>query len=63
MINASIVEGTNEIRVYLFESSGATLDEATGKLTWKVKLKVKDTKKITFTYQIRYPKGKTIAGL
>lgn len=58
-----IVTGTNEIRVDLFESGGATLDEATGKLTWKVKLKVKDTKKITFTYQIRYPKGKTIAGL
>lgn len=58
-----IVTGTNEIRVDLFESGGATLDEATGKLTWKVKLKAKDTKKITFTYQIRYPKGKTIAGL
>lgn len=58
-----IATGTNEIRVDLFESGGATLDEATGKLTWKVKLKVKDTKKITFTYQIRYPKGKTIAGL
>jgi uncharacterized protein (TIGR02231 family) len=58
-----IATGTNEIRVDLFESDGATLDVATGKLTWKVKLKVKDTKKITFTYQIRYPKGKTIAGL
>ena len=58
-----IATGTNEIRVDLFESGGATLDEATGKLTWKVKLKVKDTKKITFTYQIRYPKGKSIAGL
>ena len=58
-----IATGTNEIRVDLLESDGAALDEATGKLTWKVKLKVKDTKKIIFTYQIRYPKGKTIAGL
>lgn len=58
-----IATGSNEIRVDLFENDGATLDEVTGKLTWKVQLKVKDTKKITFTYQIRYPKGKTIAGL
>ena len=58
-----IATGSNEIRVDLFENDGAILDEATGKLSWKVKLKVKDTKKITFTYQIRYPKGKTIAGL
>lgn len=58
-----IATGTNDIRVDLLESDGAVLDESTGKLTWKVKLKVKDSQKIKFTYQIRYPKGKTIAGL
>lgn len=58
-----IATGTNDIRVDLLESDGAILDESTGKLTWKVKLKVKDSQKIKFTYQIRYPKGKTIAGL
>lgn len=58
-----ITTGTNDIRVDLLESDGAVLDESTGKLTWKVKLKVKDSQKIKFTYQIRYPKGKTIAGL
>ncbi len=58
-----VVSGTNDIKVNLLESDGATLDESTGKLTWNVKLKVKDSKKITFTYQIRYPKGKQLAGL
>lgn len=58
-----IATGTNDIRVDLLESDGAALDEATGKLSWKLKLKVKDSQKIKFTYQIRYPKGKTIAGL
>jgi uncharacterized protein (TIGR02231 family) len=58
-----IVTGTNDIKVELLESDGATFDEVTGKLTWKVKLKVKESEKIKFSYQIKYPKGKTIAGL
>ncbi len=58
-----VVAGTSEIKVVLLKNDGATLDEATGKLTWNVKLKVKDSEKITFTYEIRYPKGKVLAGL
>ncbi|MFM9945911.1 MAG: DUF4139 domain-containing protein, partial [Bacteroidia bacterium] len=58
-----VVTGTNDIKVVLMEGSGATLDEATGKLTWNLKLKVKESEKIKFTYQIRYPKGKELAGL
>ncbi len=55
--------GTNEIKVDLLEGEGALMDEATGLLTWKLKLEPKESKKIKFTYQIRYPKGKTLAGL
>ncbi len=55
--------GTNDIKVVLLKSNGATLDEATGKLKWDLKLKVKESQKITFTYEIHYPKNKTIAGL
>ena len=58
-----VVTGTNDIKVVLLKSDRATLDEASGKLTWNVKLKVKDSEKITFTYEIRYPKGKVLAGL
>ena len=58
-----IVQGTEEIKVKLINSDDAELDELTGKLKWRVKLGVKDSKKITFTYEIKYPKNKPVAGL
>jgi len=58
-----IVQGTNEIKVTLIDGDKAELDEPTGKLKWRLKLGSKDSKKITFTYEIRYPKNKPVAGL
>lgn len=58
-----IVQGTEEIKVKLLHSDDAELDELTGKLKWHVKIGSKDTKKVTFTYEIRYPKCKPVAGL
>ncbi|MEI7977988.1 MAG: DUF4139 domain-containing protein [Bacteroidota bacterium] len=58
-----IVQGTEEIKVKLLSSDDAELDELTGKLKWRVKLGVKDMKKITFTYEIKYPKNKPVMGL
>jgi len=58
-----IVQGTEEIKVKLLSSDDAELDELTGKLKWRVKLGVKDNKKITFTYEIKYPKNKPVMGL
>lgn len=55
--------GTNEIKVTLKDGDGATLDEPSGSLKWSLKLKAKETKKIRFTYEIRYPKDKVVAGL
>lgn len=58
-----IVQGTNEIKVTLIDGDNAELDEPTGKLKWRLRLGSKDSKKITFTYEIRYPKNKPVAGL
>jgi uncharacterized protein (TIGR02231 family) len=58
-----IVRGTNDIKVKLIDGDDAELDETTGKLKWRMKLGVKDSKKISFTYEIRYPKNKPIDGL
>lgn len=58
-----VAQGTNEIKVTLLEGSGANLDEVSGLLTWNFKLGSKDTKKISFTYEIRYPKSKQVYGL
>lgn len=58
-----VVSGTNEIKVVLKESDEAELDEPSGSLKWKLKLKAKETKKVKFTYEIHYPKDKPVAGL
>jgi uncharacterized protein (TIGR02231 family) len=58
-----VVTGTQEIKVNLLESDGAVLDEVTGLLTWKLKIASKETKKVRFTYEVRYPKDKLISGL
>jgi uncharacterized protein (TIGR02231 family) len=58
-----IVQGTEEIKVKLLHSDNAELDELTGKLKWRIKIGSKETKKVIFTYEIRYPKGKPVAGL
>lgn len=58
-----VVSGTNEIKVTLKDSDGAELDAPSGSLKWKLKLKPKEAKKLQFTYEIRYPKDKPVAGL
>jgi uncharacterized protein (TIGR02231 family) len=58
-----IVINNNEIKVNLITSNGAELDTMTGKLSWKLKLNAKESKKVIFTYEIRYPNDKPIAGL
>jgi len=58
-----LVSGTNEIKVTLIKAEGAEMDELTGKLKWNLKLNVKESKKVVFTYEIRHPKGKQVVGL
>ncbi len=58
-----VVQGTSDIKVKLLKDDGAELDEVTGKLTWNVKLGVKDTRKLVFSYEIRHPKNKPVVGL
>lgn len=58
-----VAQGNGEIKVKLLNSDGAELDEPTGLLKWKLKLNSKETKKVVFTYEVRYPKSKVVAGL
>jgi uncharacterized protein (TIGR02231 family) len=58
-----VVQGTEEIKVNLLDGDGAALDPLTGLLSWKLKLNSKESKKIIFTYEVRYPKGRTVANL
>jgi len=58
-----VSQNPNEIKVTLIEANGAILDETSGLLTWNLKIASKETKKISFTYEVRYPKNKVVVGL
>ncbi|MGB3949073.1 MAG: DUF4139 domain-containing protein [Bacteroidia bacterium] len=57
------VSQNKEIVIALIEASGGAVNTDTGILDWKMNIKPKETKKITLTYSITYPKDKVLAGI
>jgi uncharacterized protein (TIGR02231 family) len=57
------VSQTKDIVVELVEASGGQLNETSGIIDWKFNLKPKESKKITLTYNVKFPKDKALAGL
>jgi hypothetical protein len=53
----------NTIKIELKSKDGAAYNDQTGKLVWKINVKPKDSKKIIFSYEVKYPKGKYIGTL
>jgi uncharacterized protein (TIGR02231 family) len=51
------------IKIDYLENSDARFNSETGKLIWDFNLKHKDTKKMTFSYEIKSPKDKAISAL
>lgn len=43
------------IEVELLENSGAKVDKKEGKLSWNIELAPEETKKLTFSYSVKYP--------
>ena len=54
------ISQTDEIEVKVLDISGAEMNETTGKLKWEFKLKPGETKKMTLSFEIKYPKDKEI---
>ena len=52
-----------EVIVALEEDGAAMVNPETGVLTWKIDLKPGESKKVKFTYTVRYPKDKKIVNL
>ncbi|GGB78445.1 hypothetical protein GCM10007424_18220 [Flavobacterium suaedae] len=52
-----------DIEVELLKDGGAQVNKETGILTWELKLKPGETKKIRISYKVRYPKNKVLANL
>jgi uncharacterized protein (TIGR02231 family) len=52
-----------EVEVKLENNGDAMVNEETGVLTWKVSLKPGESKKVRFSYSVKYPKDKKILNL
>ena len=52
-----------EVIVTLEEDGAAMVNAETGVLTWKIDLKPGESKKVRFTYSVKYPKDKKIVNL
>ncbi len=49
-----------EIEIEHLETSGGTVEDHTGKVTWTIKLKPAETKKIVIKYSVKFPKEQNI---
>jgi hypothetical protein len=57
------VSTNTDITIEERETAGAEFDEKTGMMNWTVGVAPNETKKISFGYTVKYPKGKIVAGL
>jgi hypothetical protein len=52
-----------EVEVKLEDSGEAMVNEEVAVLTWKISLKPGESRKVRFSYSVRYPKDKKIVNL
>jgi uncharacterized protein (TIGR02231 family) len=57
------ISTVKEIEIKLEDGTGASVNEETGVLTWKLELKPGESKKVRFSYTVKYPKEMRIANL
>ena len=53
----------NNIEVKIIDLDNAVLNKETGKIVWKISLAPSETKKLRFSYEVKYPKDKRLIGL
>ncbi|MBQ1835489.1 MAG: DUF4139 domain-containing protein, partial [Paludibacteraceae bacterium] len=54
------VSGQSDIEVTSLGTDGASKNETTGELVWKMDLNAGEKKDVTFRYKVKYPKDKNI---
>ncbi len=55
------ISKNSQIDVELIEAKDGNYNKNTGKVTWKLKIKPNETRKLLIKYTLKYPKGKQIA--
>lgn len=57
------VTRNSQIEVTPIDIGGAKFNVTTGKLTWELMIQPNESKKVTYRYEVKYPKDKQISGL
>jgi uncharacterized protein (TIGR02231 family) len=57
------VTQNSQIEVTPLDLGSAKHNAATGKLTWNLELQPNETKKVTYKFEVKYPKGQQVSGL
>jgi uncharacterized protein (TIGR02231 family) len=57
------VSQNSQIEVNMLEYVGAKYNKDSGKLTWEMELKSNETRKLTYKFEVKYPKDKQVSGL
>ena len=57
------VSQNTQIEVTASNVGGAKYEAYNGKLTWNINLQPNESKKVSFTYEVKYPKDRTVNGL
>ena len=57
------VSGNSDIQVNLLDGGGAKYTSADGKLVWEITLKPNENRKLTYRFEVKFPKEKLVAGL
>jgi uncharacterized protein (TIGR02231 family) len=57
------VSQNSQIEVTTIDLGGAKQDLNTGKITWLLNLQPNETKKMTYKFEVKYPKDKQVSGL
>jgi uncharacterized protein (TIGR02231 family) len=57
------VSQNSQIEVTVVDVGGARYNKDSGKITWEMNLQPNETKKVTYKFDLKYPKDRTISGL
>lgn len=57
------VSQNSQIEVTVIDTGASKYNKDTGKLTWPLTLQPNETKKVSYKFEVKYPKDQTIAGL
>lgn len=57
------ISRNSQIEVTTLDTGGAKVEAATGKLAWLLSLQPAETRKVSYKYEVKYPKDRQVSGL